>query len=158
MGYVERSLGPGEQVAARGELHWLMFGYGGTVTAIGLGTALFGESHLAVNGGLGGLIMGVGLYYVLRAYVLHLGTELAVTNRRVIAKFGFFRRHTVTLDHADVRGFYVDQGLLGRLLNFGTVIVTDSGSMQTQIPMIRDPLRFRALSMQQIDAPHNHRA
>ncbi len=29
--------------------------------------------------------------------------------------------------------------------------------MQTPIPLIRDPLRFRALAMQQIDATQNHR-
>ena len=155
MGYVERSLWPDEQVAVRGELHGLTFGYGGAVTAIGLGIVLSGDPLLVLNGWL---IVAVGLAYVLRAYVLHLSTELAVTDRRVIAKFGFFRRHTVTLDHAAVQGFCVNQFLLGRLLNFGTVIVTDSGWMQTQIPMIRDPLRFRALAMQQIDVSHNHRA
>jgi hypothetical protein len=153
MGYVERSLGPGEQVAARGHLHWLTFGYGAGVTAIGMGAVLSGDSHMALPGGL---VIAVGLYYVLRAYIDHISTELAVTNRRVIAKYGFFRHHAVNLAHADVEGFCVNQGLLGRVLNFGTVIVTDP-QMQTQIHRIRDPLRFRALAMQQIEATQNHR-
>ena len=153
MGYVERSLGPGEQVAARGQLHWLTFGYGAGVTAIGTGIVLSGDPLLVINGWL---IIAVGLYYVLRAYIDHISTELAVTNRRVIAKYGFFRHHAVNLAHADVEGFCVNQGLLGRVLNFGTVIVTDP-QMQTQIHRIRDPLRFRALAMQQIEATQNHR-
>ena len=154
MGYVENSLGPGERVAARGTLHWWIFIHGSVVTTIGVGLVLSGHGELAL---IGGVVMVVGLASVLGAYINHISTELAVTNRRVIAKFGFIRRRTIELNHGKVEGFHVDQGVLGRMLNFGTVTVTGTGGMQTPIPLISDPLRFRALAMQQIDETQNHR-
>jgi uncharacterized membrane protein YdbT with pleckstrin-like domain len=123
-------------------------------TAIGLGLVLSGDPGLAL---IGGVAMAIGIVALLGAYINQISTELAVTNRRVIAKFGFIRRRTIELNHGKVEGFHVDQGVLGRLLNFGTVTVTGTGGMQTPIPLIRDPLRFRALAMQQIDATQNHR-
>jgi uncharacterized membrane protein YdbT with pleckstrin-like domain len=154
MGYVENSLGPGEQVAARGQLHWWVFIHGSVLAAIGMGLVLAGHAELAL---IGVVVTAVGLASFIGAYINQISTELAVTNRRVIAKFGFIRRRTVELNHAKVEGFHVDQGVLGRLLNFGTVTVTGTGGMQTPIPLIRDPLRFRALAMQQIDETQNHR-
>ncbi len=106
MDYVENSLGPGEQVAALGQLHWWIFIHGSVVAAIGLGLVL--ASFIG-------------------AYINLISTDLAVTNRRVIAKFGFIRRRTVELNHSKVEGFHDDQGVLGRLLNFGTVTVTGAG-------------------------------
>lgn len=155
MGYVEKSLGPGERVAARGQLHWWVFIHGSVLAAIGMGLVLAGHAELAL---IGVVVTAVGLASFIGAYINQISTELAVTNRRVIAKFGFIRRRTVELNHAKVEGFHVDQGVLGRLLNFGTVTVTGTGGMQTPIPLIRDPLRFRALAMQQIDETQNHHA
>ncbi|NCC27320.1 MAG: hypothetical protein EOM22_03990 [Gammaproteobacteria bacterium] len=97
MGYVENSLGSGEQVAALGQLHWWIFVHGSVVAAIGLGLVLSGDSGLAL---IGAVAIAIGLFSVLGAYINQISTELAVTNRRVIAKFGFIRRRTVELNPA----------------------------------------------------------
>ena len=61
----------------------------------------------------------------------------------MIAKFGFIRRSTIELLHGKVESFHVDQGILGRVLNFGTVVVNGTGGAKTPIPRIAAPLDFR---------------
>ncbi|WP_425480561.1 PH domain-containing protein [Luteimonas terricola] len=54
------------------------------------------------------------------------------------------RRQTVELLHGKVEGLTVDQGILGRILNFGTVMVNGTGSGRTPIRGISEPLEFRS--------------
>ena len=48
-------------------------------------------------------------------------TEFAVTDRRVIYKRGFISRHTDEMNMDKVESVDVDQSILGRLLDYGTV-------------------------------------
>lgn len=151
MGYVSRTLNQGEQVAATGQLHWWIYakpaGFG-VLGVLFLLAALGSDPGIALIG-LG--LLGVALFLGVEAYIRSITTELAVTNLRVIAKFGFIRRHTTELNHSKVEGFSVDQSILGRILNFGTVTVTGTGGMAAPIPYIRDPLAFRRAAMEAID-------
>ena len=72
-------------------------------------------------------------------------TELALTNKRIIAKFGFIRRSTVELRLEKVESISINQGLLGRLLGYGTVVVKGTGGTGTPIPSIKKPLDFRRI-------------
>jgi hypothetical protein len=44
------------------------------------------------------LIAVVGLVFLIWAWIRVRSTELAITNRRIIAKFGFVKRHTVEIN------------------------------------------------------------
>jgi hypothetical protein len=48
-------------------------------------------------------------------------TEIAVTNLRVIYKWGFIRRHTAEMNMGKVESVTVSQTILGRLLNYGSI-------------------------------------
>ena len=50
-------------------------------------------------------------------------TEIAVTNRRIIYKTGFIRRNTIEMHMDKVESVDVDQSILGRILDYGDVIV-----------------------------------
>src|SRR5450830_588018 len=60
---------------------------------------------------------GLGLLLWLAAFIRYKSTELAFTNKRVMAKFGFIRRHTVELNLEKVESLQVNQGILGRIFN-----------------------------------------
>jgi len=77
------------------------------------------------------------------AYIQATSTELAVTNKRVIAKFGFIRRFTMDQQLDRVEGVTLDQTILGRILGYATVYVRGTGGMQTLIPLIDQPEQFR---------------
>lgn len=93
-----------------------------------------------------------GLWFTGEAFVKRQSTELAVTSKRIIAKFGFIRRSTIELNHSKVESFHVEQGVLGRILGFGTLSINGTGGGITPIPGIGDPLGFRRKAMEAIDA------
>ena len=70
-------------------------------------------------------------------------TELAVTNKKVISKTGLISRDTIEILHSKVEGVRVQQGLFGRLMNYGDVIITGTGISHTPIRGIKDPVAFR---------------
>ena len=70
-------------------------------------------------------------------------TEFAVTDRRVIYKCGFISRHTVEMNMDKVKSVDVDQSLLGRLLNYGTIHVLGTGEGIESLRRIAAPLALR---------------
>ena len=59
----------------------------------------------------------------LHAWFIRWITEIAVTDRRVIYKRGFINRHTDEMNMDKVASVDVDQSILGRMLDYGTVHV-----------------------------------
>lgn len=85
----------------------------------------------------------VGLVLLLIAWITIKSTELGVTNKRVIVKTGFISRRTVELNLQKVESVQVDQGLMGRVLNFGTIVIAGGGNPFAPLTGIADPLGFR---------------
>ena len=93
-------------------------------------------------------LFGVGLVFWAIAALRYWTTELAITNKRIIAKFGFIRRATVELLLPKAESVQVDQSILGRLFNYGSVLVSGAGIPQAPVPGISDPLVFRRKFME----------
>ena len=86
---------------------------------------------------------GLGLIFLAIAYVRYKSVELAVTTKRVIVKHGFVRRQTVEMNLNKVESIQVEQGVLGRLFNFGTLIVAGTGASHAPLAGIAEPMGFR---------------
>ena len=87
--------------------------------------------------------LGLGLIFLCMAYVRYKTTELAITTRRVIVKHGFIRRRTVEININKVESIQVDQEVLGRMFNFGTLVIAGAGDPQAPIAGISSPMEFR---------------
>jgi len=85
----------------------------------------------------------IGLLIIVVALVRRATTELVLTDRRVIAKRGFIRRDTVEMNLGKVESLHVNQGLLGRMLNYGDVTVVGTGSSLEPLRGISGPLELR---------------
>ena len=94
----------------------------------------------------------IGVFILLWVLIKYKSTELAITNKRVITKFGFISRNTVEINMAKVESVQVHQSLWGRMFNFGTLIISGGGNPQAPIPGISQPLRFRQAFMEAQDA------
>lgn len=105
--------------------------------------SLWSLSLLLVGGLLLLPLFGIGLLLWGAAYIKYKTTELAITNKRVIAKFGFISRRTIEININKVESIQVDQGILGRIFNYGTLVVSGAGNPQAPIPGISDPIQFR---------------
>ena len=97
-------------------------------------------------------IFGLGLIFWAMAFIRYKTTELAFTNKRVIAKFGFISRQTVELNINKVESIQVNQSIFGRIFNFGTLVISGAGNPQAPIPGISNPMSFRRAFMESQDS------
>jgi hypothetical protein len=70
-------------------------------------------------------------------------SEFAVTTTRLIFKVGLVARYTTELLLGKVESIGVQQTLLGRLLNYGDLVVTGTGGAREVFPRVRDPIGLR---------------
>ncbi|MBC3869394.1 PH domain-containing protein [Undibacterium oligocarboniphilum] len=94
---------------------------------------------------------GIGILFWIAAAIRYITTELAFTNKRVIAKFGFISRRTIELNLTKIESVQVNQGILGRIFNFGTLVISGAGNPQAPIPGISNPMTFRRSFMEYQD-------
>ena len=123
--YVEAALVKDEQIVHRGHV------------------SLWSLWHLLALGVLLLPLFGFGLIFLIKALIKYKTTELAITSRRVIVKFGFIRRSTIEININKVESVQVDQDILGRMFDFGTLIISGAGNPQAPIPGISQPMEFR---------------
>lgn len=156
MTYLDLSLQSSEHVTYQGRLHPIVYARGGLLLAASLvGYAIepvaqhfvshlhlfpFQERPYVV---VLLLVAVAGLLDLLGAWVKQQTTEIAITDKRVVYKQGFMDRHTIEMDADQIESVDVDQSILGRLLNYGTVTVRGTGSSIEPVAQIVDPLKFR---------------
>lgn len=120
------------------------------VTYIG-NISLWSLTPLIILGFLLLAAYGLGLIFWLVAFIRYKTTELAVTNKRVIAKFGFISRQTIELNINKVESIQVNQGIFGRIFNYGSLVISGAGNPQAPIPGISNPMNFRRIFMETQD-------
>lgn len=91
---------------------------------------------------------GLGLIFWVMAILRYITTELAITNKKIIAKFGFIRRNTIEMLLPKIESIQVNQSILRRMLNYGSVIVAGAGNPQAPVPGIASPIEFRKKFME----------
>lgn len=96
--------------------------------------------------------VGVGVVFWVYAAILYYTTEIAFTNKRIIAKFGFISRKTIELNINKIETMQVDQGILGRIFDFGSLTISGAGNPMAPIPHISQPLEFRKHFMEYQDS------
>ena len=105
--------------------------------------SLWSMWHLMALGLLLLPAFGLGLIVWIVAWVRYKSTELAITTKRVIVKVGFIRRSTVEININKVESIQVDQAILGRMFNFGTLVIAGAGTPQAPVAGISAPMEFR---------------
>jgi len=144
MGYVTANLMHDEQVVHEATLHWIVF-LGPTLVFM-LGLLMLGGGDLA--GGAPFLIVPA-LAWGLGVALTYWTTEFAVTNRRILAKVGLIRRRSLELNLSKVEGIEVNQNILGRILNYGTIVVRGTGGTKEPFKSIADPMALRMSAQKQ---------
>src|SRR3954451_21390523 len=98
MSYVQQVLQPDEAVRFRTTIHWSV--YVSAIIALVIAGAFlvwhYADQKANLLLLLGAIVFGVtGIALAVAAWLKRFGTEVAVTDRRVIYKTGLIRRHTV---------------------------------------------------------------
>jgi len=77
-------------------------------------------------------------------------SEFAVTNKRVMLREGFFVRHANELRLRTISQVNIEQGLIGQLLNYGTVSLNAFGARDAYT-IIDKPYLFQRTINEQLD-------
>jgi uncharacterized membrane protein YdbT with pleckstrin-like domain len=88
-------------------------------------------------------VFGVGLILLLMVFCNFATTELVITNKRLVSKKGFISRRVIEIPLSKVETIRVEQGFMGRILNYGSVVVAGAGNPQEPFLGISKPLEFR---------------
>lgn len=149
--YVNASLLPSEHVIYQGKCsiraYWMIIAFGGFMAFV-LGVAALVE-NIPPFGFFG------GVFLMMYPFIARHVTELAITNKRIIAKFGIVSRRTIEINLHKIESIQVNQGIFGRLLNYGSIVIAGAGNPQAPIPNIDNPLEFRRKFMETIDSMQN---
>jgi uncharacterized membrane protein YdbT with pleckstrin-like domain len=142
---VERHLLAGERVVYKTRLHWVLFVKPALVVLAGviLMVLLRQVQDPPWLWIFGAAVALIGLVWAFVHYVEVMTSEFAVTTSRLILKVGLISRYTTELLLAKVESIGVQQGLIGRLLNYGDLTVTGTGGAREVFRRVRDPIGFR---------------
>ena len=143
MSYLEDSLVPGERVLYRAHLHWNTFLASGLVFVLFTVGAIALAAYDKNNQGIALVIFVVGTLPLVGAYLRYRCSEFAVTDKRVLIKTGIIRRHSLETLLSKVENIGIEQSLLGRVFDFGTIQVTGTGATKEVFANIAAPLEFR---------------
>ena len=116
MSYIKKTLISDEKIVATFKLHWIVY----------LKYILFWW-----------------LFFPIIWLIQALFIEYALTTKRVVSKEGVISRNTEEMRLAKAETIEVKQGILGRILGYGTVIVTGTGSSYVAFKTVTDPLKVK---------------
>ena len=144
MSYVSEILQPSEKILSIGKLHWMiylpaiMWMIVGVITVSVLGL-VSGLLALIVSG----VICFIAVVLAVKEWIHQWVTEIAITDRRVIYKTGLIRRRTAEMNMKQIESVDVDQSVVGRLLNYGSVYIRGTGEGLEHLHYISSPLSLR---------------
>jgi uncharacterized membrane protein YdbT with pleckstrin-like domain len=119
--YVDSHLIRGETVVYTAKLHWIIY-----LTAKAI------------------LTLGIG------PFIQQATSEFAITTKRIIIKVGLVARRTLEMNLSKIETVNVDQSIMGRILDYGSITVIGTGGTQEVFHNIASPMQFRK-AFQEID-------
>lgn len=88
------------------------------------------------------IVFIVYLPFVLIAYF---GSEFGVTGKRVISKKGIISRNASEMNLSSIESVNIDQSVIGRILNFGSLKISGRGTTSVDFDNIDEPVKVRKL-------------
>jgi uncharacterized membrane protein YdbT with pleckstrin-like domain len=152
MSYVKHVLQPEEKILVDGRVSWVVYHrailylvVGGVLVVLEQVFAPQGATRLYLIDATAALFGLATLISAVQAWFVRFTTEIAVTNKRIVYKRGFITRHTAEMNMDKVASVDVDQSILGRLFNYGTVQILGTGGARTieRLSPIDSPIALR---------------
>lgn len=139
MSYIQNNLQAGEEIKYKANIHWYIFVYPAILLLLG---AFFSSAQTGFIYYIGLLLLLVGLFQLIKRILLKMGAEYVVTNKKVILKSGILSRDALELILSKCEGLRINQSIMGRILGFGSIVVTTGGATN-KFNFIANPMKFR---------------
>ncbi|MDQ6807981.1 MAG: PH domain-containing protein [Verrucomicrobiota bacterium] len=150
--YARSTITANETPHYKTSVHWIIFARYAVLgllvfffVAIPFGIAVqtFTSSHL------GWFALPFPMFILVPPTLIYASSELVITSSRVLIKTGYFHRQTREMFVSKIESVSVDQRVLGRMLDYGTVIIRGTGGSEEMFDTIAHPIAFRN-SVQQL--------
>ena len=146
--YVHEHLMEDEEVEFQTHVHWIVFAPWFLITILVLSTMFFVPNNYMII-----LVIRViaGLFFVkaTATLIFYWTSEYGVTTKRVLGKTGLVRIRSLDILLLKVEAVRLNQGLLGRMLDFGDLVVTGTGGTTETLFDVPHPLEIRNLIQEQ---------
>lgn len=148
MGYISSTLSKDEEIMVKPKLHWINY----TIVIIclilaGVCASLFlklDENTIQIIKIIYGVPIGIFVFsafiFVLRIWLM----EMAVTTKRVVFRAGIISVETEELKIARIESVEIKQSILGRILNYGSIWFSGTGTGKVLFPNIENPRQIKA--------------
>ena len=83
--------------------------------------------------------------YLPIALIAYFGSEFGVSGKRVISKKGIISRNASEMNLSSIESVNVDQSIVGRMLNYGSLKISGRGTTTVDFDGIDDPIKVRKL-------------
>jgi len=144
MAYYKKVLQPDETVKYVGKLHWVVYRHAIVLAILAAVPAIVTSGQPQQ---LGSILMTVLLVLAavsfFSSWFIRVTTEIVVTNMRIIHKVGWISRRTQEMNITKVETVDVNQGVMGRMLGFGEVLIKGIGGSWEPLRWIASPLNLR---------------
>ena len=137
--HIKQLLLEGEQVVRIAQIHPAIYWKGGVLAVIALLCMLFFPA--AMNLWLF-LLFVAGILLIYATLTKHF-LMLAVTNKRVLLRYGIIQLEVVQIHHRKIESVELGWTILGQILGYASVMITGTGSRVSVIPWIANAPQFR---------------
>ena len=136
--YIKKNLLPDEKIIFYTKPHYIIF----SQVLMWLLIALF-SFKLEFGFLITSVLFLATILSLIGVLISYYCSEYVITNRRIVMKVGFIKRRSLEIFLNRVEAVYIDQSVMGRILNYGTVTVIGIGGTENSFPYIPKPLDFR---------------
>jgi uncharacterized membrane protein YdbT with pleckstrin-like domain len=152
MSYVKNVIQPGERIVMAGHISWVI--YHRAIFCLILGVVLLilewifvpqGDARTYLMYGTAAAFGFATLVMAAQAWFIRWTTEIAVTDKRIIFKRGFIRRHTAEMSIDKVTTVDVTQSIWGRIFDYGLVEIHAAGGVgaMEHLDLVANPIALR---------------
>ena len=149
MSISKKNMMEGEVVVCEAKFHYMLYWLPILLTllAIALPFIPIGENTMRYRLIFSGIFLVLALLWYI---VINNGKKFVLTNKRIILKTGIIMRNSKELMLRKCESINVRQSILGRILNYGDVIVS-TGEEKDVFKYIWSPMNFSTRVNEQID-------
>ncbi len=144
--YTRATISPTETPHYKTSIHWIIFArytllgllaFFFLAIPFGIGVQAFTASHL------GWFALPLPMLALIPPALIYASSELVITSGRVLIKTGYVHRQTREMFVSKIESVAVDQSVVGRMLDYGTVVIRGTGGSEELFDTIAHPLEFR---------------
>ena len=129
-----------ESIRHRAQIHWYIFAPAAILTLLAI--LLSRDDSGYTSRAVAAIAMISAIPVLVIAGIMKASTEIVVTSKRLIVRRGALRSDRFEIQLDAIERTSVHQGFVGRLLNFGTIVVMVSGGRSIALDTLHSPALF----------------